>query len=135
MGIIFGRLIGNYLGYRANSPVMVKSDALDKTIFSSNVHVMKPPMGYGDEKTYPISNIFVYTNIVKRSRAGSQYTNLLEVIPFNAFSKQNSVTIYKDVSLYDIQSIKIHLTDEFGKSIPFLDNTYVGVDLHFRPKI
>ena len=90
---------------------------------------------FGSEKSHPITNIFVYINIVKRSRTGSQTSNLLEVIPFNTFSKKNSITIYKEVSQYDIQFIKIQLTDEYGKNIPFLDNTYVAVELHFRPKI
>ena len=81
------------------------------------------------------SNIYVYTNIVKRSQTGSQTTNLLEVVPFNTFSKNNSITIYKELSQFDIQYIKIKLTDKYGTNIPFLDNTYVAVDLHFRPKI
>ena len=72
---------------------------------------------------------------MKRSRTGSQSTNLLEVIPITSFSKNNSITVYKEISQSDIQHIKIHLADEYGKNIPFLDKTYVAVDLHFRQKI
>ena len=132
----FGRVVGNYLGFYPNKPLFVKADP--RLYFdheSKNSKVIKPLAGFGQEKIIPIANIFVYTNIVKRSRTGSQSSNLLEVVPFNTFSKNNSITIYKEVSQFDIQYIKIQLADEYGKNIPFLDNTYVAVDLHFRPKI
>ena len=132
----FGRVVGNYLGFYPNKPLFVKTDP--RLYFdheSKNSKVIKPLAGFGQEKIIPIANIFVYTNIVKRSRTGSQSSNLLEVVPFNTFSKNNSITIYKEVSQFDIQYIKIQLADEYGKNIPFLDNTYVAVDLHFRPKI
>ena len=134
----FGRVVGNYLGFYPNKAFFVVGDDRLKLIFdkeSRNSMVIKPFAGFGLEKVIPITNIFVYTNIVKRSRTGSQSSNLLEVVPFNTFSKNNSITIYKEVSQFDIQYIKIQLADEYGKNIPFLDNTYVAVDLHFRPKI
>ena len=81
-----------------------------------------------------ISSIFVYCNIVKRTRTGSQCTNLLEIVAVNANSKKNSITIYKEVSQHEIHDIEIVLKDEFGKNIAFLDNTFVAIDLHFKPK-
>ena len=131
----FGRKIANYLGYYPDKPFFLhcKGERIDTK--SLNALVKKPSFSLEREISNPISNIFVYTNIVKRSRTGSQTTNLLEVVPFNTFSKNNSITIYKELSQFDIQYIKIHLTDEYGSNIPFLDNTYVAVDLHFRPKI
>ena len=135
MALKFGRKIANYFGYYPNKPFFLycESNKLDLNLL--NALITKPSFSFESEKSNPISNIFVYTNIVKRSRTGSQNTNLLEVIPFNTFSKTNSITIYKEVSQFDIQYIKIQLTDEYGKNIPFLDNTYVAVELHFRPKI
>ena len=131
----FGRNIANYLGYYPNRPFFLFGESNYLDVKSLNRHAIKPSSSFESEISNPISNIFVYTNIVKRSRTGSQNTNLLEVIPFNTFSKKNSITIYKEVSQYDIQYIKIQLTDEYGTNIPFLDNTYVAVELHFRPKI
>ena len=131
----FGRKIANYFGYYPNRPLFLYCESNHFDLKTLNQHVIKSLLRFGSEISNPISNIFVYTNIVKRSRTGSQNTNLLEVIPFNTFSKKNSITIYKEVSQYDIQYIKIQLTDEYGKNIPFLDNTYVAVELHFRPKI
>ena len=131
----FGRNIANYLGYYPNRPFFIFCESNHFDVKTLNQHTIKSSSSFGSEISNPISNIFVYTNIVKRSRTGSQNTNLLEVIPFNTFSKKNSITIYKEVSQYDIQYIKIQLTDEYGKNIPFLDNTYVAVELHFRPKI
>ena len=132
----FGRVVGNYLGFYPNKPLFVEAEArLNFDVESRNSKVVKPFAGFGQEKVTPITNIFVYTNIVKRSRTGSQLSNLLEVVPFNTFSINNSITIYKELSQFDIHYIKIQLTDEYGKNIPFLDNTYVAVDLHFKPKI
>ena len=131
----FGRKIANYFGYYPNRPLFLYCESNHFDLKTLNQHTIKSKLSFGSEISNPISNIFVYTNIVKRSRTGSQNTNLLEVIPFNTFSKKNSITIYKEVSQYDIQFIKIQLTDEYGKNIPFLDNTYVAVELHFRPKI
>ena len=132
----FGRAAGNYFGFYPNKPLFVDYDAsLDIDLESRNSKVIKPFPGFEQETSIPITNIFVYTNIVKRSRTGSQSSNLLEVVPFNTFSKNNSITIYKELSQFDIHHIKIQLTDEYGKNIPFLDNTYVAVDLHFKPKI
>ena len=132
----FGRVVGNYLGFYPNKPVFVEADSrLHFDLESRNSKVIKPFAGFGHEKVAPIANIFVYTNIVKRSRTGSQLANLLEVVPFNTFSKNNSITIYKELTQFNIHYIKIQLTDEYGKNIPFLDNTYVAVDLHFKPKI
>ena len=132
----FGRAVGNYFGFHHNKPLFVDYDsALDIDLESRNSKVIKPFPGFEQETSIPITNIFVYTNIVKRSRTGSQSSNLLEVVPFNTFSKNNSITIYKELSQFDIHHIKIRLTDEYGKNIPFLDNTYVAVDLHFKPKI
>ena len=131
----FGRNIANYLGYYPNRPFFIYCESKHFDVKTINRHTIKPSSSFGSIISNPISNIFVYTNIVNRSRTGSQNTNLLEVIPFNTFSKKNSITIYKEVSQYDIQYIKIQLTDEYGKNIPFLDNTYVAVELHFRPKI
>ena len=48
--------------------------------------------------------------------------------------KKNSLTIYKEVSQYEIHYIEILLKDEFGKNIALLDNTFVAIDLHFKPK-
>ena len=132
----FGRVVGNYFGFYPNKPLFIDYDkSLDIDLESRNSKVIKPFPGFGQETSIPITNIFVYTNIVKRSRTGSQSSNLLEVVPFNTFSKNNSITIYKELSQFDIHYIKIRLTDEYGKNIPFLDNTYVAVDLHFKPKI
>lgn len=132
----FGRAAGNYFGFYHNKPLFVDYDSsLDIDLESRNSKVIKPFAGFEQETSIPITNIFVYTNIVKRSRTGSQSSNLLEVVPFNTFSKNNSITIYKELSQFDIHHIKIQLTDEYGKNIPFLDNTYVAVDLHFKPKI
>ena len=132
----FGRVAGNYFGFYHNKPLFVDHDAtLNIDLESQNSKVIKPFAGFEQETSIPITNIFVYTNIVKRSRTGSQSSNLLEVVPFNTFSKNNSITIYKELSQFDIHHIKIQLTDEYGKNIPFLDNTYVAVDLHFKPKI
>ena len=131
----FGRKIANYLGYYPNKPFFLVCESNKFDLKPLNALVTKPSFSFGSEISYPISNIFVYTNIVKRSQTGSQTTNLLEVVPFNTFSKNNSITIYKELSQFDIQYIKIQLSDEYGKNIPFLDNTYVAVDLHFRPKI
>ena len=132
----FGRAAGNYFGFYPNKPLFVDYDSsLDIDLESRNSKVIKPFPGFEQETSIPITNIFVYTNIVKRSRTGSQSSNLLEVVPFNTFSKNNSITIYKELSQFDIHHIKIQLTDEYGKNIPFLDNTYVAVDLHFKPKI
>ena len=116
-------------------PYSLICDRKFNNTFSSDFHTIKPTKTYDNKYTIPISNIFVYTNIVKRSRTGSQSTNLLEVIPITSFSKNNSITVYKEISQSDIQHIKIHLADEYGKNIPFLDNTYVAADLYFRPKI
>ena len=116
-------------------PYFVRCETNRIDIKSLNVLVTKPSHSFESVIAKPISNIFVYTNIVKRSRTGSDSSNLLEVVPFNTFSKNNSITIYKELSQFDIQYIKIHLTDNYGSNIPFLDNTYVAVDLHFRPKI
>ena len=135
MALKFGRNIANYLGYYPNRPFFIHCESNHFDVKTLNQHTIKSSSSFGSEISNPISNIFVYTNIVNRSRTGSQNTNLLEVIPFNTFSKKNSITIYKEVSQYDIQYIKIQLTDEYGKNIPFLDNTYVAVELHFRPKI
>ena len=131
----FGRKIANYLGYYPNKPFFLLCESNKIDIKSLNAQATKPSHSFESEIPNPISNIFVYTNIVKRSRTGSLSSNLLEVVPFNTFSKNNSITIYKELSQFDIQYIKIKLTDEYGKNIPFLDNTYVAVDLHFRPKI
>ena len=131
----FGRKIGDYLGYYPDKPFFLRCEGNKISVNLLNALSTKPSFRLASEISNPISNIFVYTNIVKRSRTGSQNTNLLEVIPFNTFSKKNSITIYKEVSQFDIQYIKIQLTDEYGKNIPFLDNTYVAVELHFRPKI
>ena len=132
----FGRTVGNYFGFYPNKPLFVDNDTkLNINLEFRNSKVIKPFAGFGQESSTPITNIFVYTNIVKRSRTGSQSSNLLEVVPFNTFSKNNSITIYKELSQFDIHHIKIRLTDEYGKNIPFLDNTYVAVDLHFKPKI
>ena len=135
LALKFGRKIANYFGYYPNRPLFLYCESNHFDLKTLNQHTIKSKLSFGSEISNPISNIFVYTNIVKRSRTGSQNTNLLEVIPFNTFSKKNSITIYKEVSQYDIQFIKIQLTDEYGKNIPFLDNTYVAVELHFRPKI
>ena len=131
----FGRKIGDYLGYYPDKPFFLRCEGKKISVNLLNTLSTKPSFRLASEISNPISNIFVYTNIVKRSRTGSQTTNLLEVVPFNTFSKNNSITIYKELSKFDIQFIKIQLTDEIGSLIPFLDNTYVAVDLHFRPKI
>ena len=131
----FGRKIANYLGFYPNKPFFLNCEGERIKIELLNALVTKPSFSFESKILNPISNIFVYTNIVKRSRTGSQTSNLLEVVPFNTFSKNNSITIYKELSQFDIQHIKIQLTDEIGSLIPFLDNTYVAVDLHFRPKI
>ena len=131
----FGRKIANYLGFHPNKPFFLNCESNQIDVDALNALVTKNPFSFGSKILNPISNIFVYTNIVKRSRTGSQTTNLLEVVPFNTFSKNNSITIYKELSQFDIQYIKIQMTDEYGSNIPFLDNTYVAVDLHFRPKI
>ena len=131
----FGRKIADYLGYYPDKPFFLRCEGNKISVNLLNALSTKPSFSLASEISNPISNIFVYTNIVKRSRTGSQTTNLLEVVPFNTFSKNNSITIYKELSQFDIQYIKIQLTDEIGSLIPFLDNTYVAVDLHFRPKI
>ena len=131
----FGRKIAYYLGYYPDKPFFLRCESKQIDIELLNALATKPSSSFESKILNPISNIFVYTNIVKRSRTGSQTTNLLEVVPFNTFSKNNSITIYKELSQFDIQYIKIQLTDEYGTNIPFLDNTYVAVDLHFRPKI
>ena len=135
MALRFGRKIANYLGFYPNKPFFLNCEGTQIKIELLNAQTTMATHSFESIISNPISNIFVYTNIVNRSRTGSQNTNLLEVIPFNTFSKKNSITIYKEVSQYDIQYIKIQLTDEYGKNIPFLDNTYVAVELHFRPKI
>ena len=123
----FGRKIANYLGYYPDKPFFLRCEGkrIDKK--SLNALVAKPSFSLGREISNPISNIFAYKNIVKRSQTGSQTKNLLEVVPFNTFSKNNSITIYKELSQFDMQYIKIHLTDEYGSNILFLDNTYVAV--------
>ena len=131
----FGRKIAYYLGYYPNKPLFLRCESKQIDIELLNALVTKPSFSFESKILNPISNIFVYTNIVKRSQTGSQTTNLLEVVPFNTFSKNNSITIYKELSQFDIQYIKIQLTDEYGTNSPFLDNTYVAADLHFRPKI
>ena len=131
----FGRKIADYFGYCPDKPFFLRCEGDKISVNLLNALSTKPKFTVAREISNPISNIFVYTNIVKRSRTGSQTTNLKEVVPFNTFSKNNSITIYKELSQFDIQYIKIQLTDEIGSLIPFLDNTYVAVDLHFRPKI
>ena len=135
MALRFGRKIANYLGFYPNKPFFLNCEGTQIKIELLNAQATIPTHSFESKILNPISNIFVYTNIVKRSRTGSQTSNLLEVVPFNTFSKKNSITIYKELSQFDIQYIKIQMTDEYGSNIPFLDNTYVAVDLHFRPKI
>ena len=136
----FGRRIGEYMGFIPNKPIPIEINGdINKTVHYSTLHedfhqhyiINKVP----DLTTSGlISNIFVYCNIVKQSRTGSQNTNLLEIVPVNAKSKKNSLTIYKEVSQYEIHYIEILLKDEFGENIAFLDNTFVAIDLHFKPK-
>ena len=136
----FARRIGEYLGFLANKPIVVEVDyESDKPVHYSRLHeefqeqyIINKVSGLGTSGL--ISNIFVYCNIVKQSRTGSQNTNLLEIVPVNAKSKKNSLTIYKEVSQYEIHYIEILLKDEFGGDIAFLDNTFVAIDLHFKPK-
>ena len=135
IAIKFGKKIADYLGYYADKPFFLRCEGTKISLNLLNALSTKESFTLGSEISNTISNIFVYTNIVKRSRTGSQTTNLLEVVPINTFSKNNSITIYKELSQFDIQYIKIELRDELGSLIPFLDNTYVAVDLHFRPKI
>ena len=135
MALRFGRKIANYLGFYPNKPFFLNCEGTQIKIELLNAQATIATHSFESKILNPISNIFVYTNIVKRSRTGSQTSNLLEVVPFNTFSKKNSITIYKELSQFDIQYIKIQMTDEYGLNIPFLDNTYVAVDLHFRPKI
>ena len=84
----FGRKIANYFGYYPNRPLFLYCESNHFDLKTLNQHVIKSLLRFGSEISNPISNIFVYTNIVKRSRTGSQNTNLLEVIPFNTFSKK-----------------------------------------------
>ena len=136
----FGRRIGEYFGFLPNKPIVIEFDYNDdKPVHYSRLHeefqqqyIINKVVGLGTSRL--ISNIFVYCNIVKQSRTGSQNTNLLEIVPVNAKSKKNSLTIYKEVSQYEIHYIEIMLKDEFGKDIAFLDNTFVAIDLHFKPK-
>ena len=84
----FGRKIANYFGYYPNRPLFLYCESNHFDLKTLNQHTIKSKLSFGSEISNPISNIFVYTNIVKRSRMGSQNTNLLEVIPFNTFSKK-----------------------------------------------
>ena len=136
----FGRRVGNYLGFIPNTPIFIYSIGHPTNIFTSweslNEHKITKNQYSTIENvdTKLISNVLVYCDVIKTSRVGSQNTNLLEIIPVNSFSKKNSLTVYKEVSWYDIQSISIRLTDEYGRNISFIDNTYVAIDLHFKPK-
>ena len=88
LAIKFGRQI---FGYHSNMPYFVCCETNKIDIKSLNALVTKPSHSFESEIANPISNIFVYTNIVKRSRTGSISSNLLEMIPFNTFSKNNSL--------------------------------------------
>ena len=81
LAIKFGRKIANIFGYYSNMPYFVRCETNKIDIKSLNALVTKPSHSFEREIPNPISNIFVYTNIVKRSQTGSKTTNLLEVVP------------------------------------------------------
>ena len=88
LAIKFGRKIANIFGYYSNMPYFVCCETNRIDIKSLNTLITKPSHSFEREIANPISNIFVYTNIVKRSQTGSQSSNLLEVVAFNTFSKK-----------------------------------------------
>ena len=141
LGLKFGRRIGNYLGFTPHKPIIICDLAKPELVLSgggvwnflNKDYITHPNLDHSGKGL--INNIFVYCDAIRVSRTGSQNTHLLEIVPVNTFSKPNSITVYKELSKYDISSISITLTDEYGKPIAFLNNTYVAVNLHFKPKV
>ena len=67
----FGRKIADYLGYYPDKPFFLRCEGNKISVNLLNALSTKPSFSLGSEISNPISNIFVYTNIVKRSQTGS----------------------------------------------------------------
>lgn len=87
---------------------------------------------------HPLSKVdalYVYTDCIDPSIIGGQRIHLLDIIATKrTFRKPGSITMYKNVSKLNFNSISIKITDNKGKSIDCMDKTNVIVVLHFRKK-
>lgn len=86
---------------------------------------------------YVISNIFIYTDIIKYQYVGDRLAPLLRtvVVLNDARSTQNIIynsPHYVPTNKSVIENINIRITDEFGKNIRFKRGKSI-IKLHFRP--
>ena len=96
--------------------------------FENKPRILDPP-------SFPkkLNMIYVYTDMVEPSYLGQQSVHLLDVLPMQeAYCKNGSLTMYKQVNKTSITDISLKLLDFSGQPVPFMDNVTVLAVLHFR---
>ena len=80
-----------------------------------------------------VSNVFIYTDIVKGSHVGDSESDILDVLAIgDTFSKNSQFIIYKHVKQEFIESISILLKDQNGQKLKFRDGNSSTCILHFK---
>ena len=96
-----------------------------------------------NEKAHPrfvrveVDSLFIYSDIVEKSRVGSLSTNLLEVVPLNQnkmVNKKSPVTVFKRLAKLNLDSVSIRIADPWGVPIAFPDDSFTGVQLVIQPR-
>lgn len=96
-----------------------------------------PSQGYTctapPKKSNSVDCIYIYSDIIKRSRTADGETHILDVLPLKTkYSKDNSSIIYKHVKSSILTSISIDMRDQNGREIYYKDGVSTTCILHFK---
>ena len=83
-----------------------------------------------------IDSMFIYSNIVEKTRVGSSLSNLLDIVTVDktVINKQVPISVYKPLSKYNFSNASIYITDSFGEPISQPRNTFTGVEIHIKQR-
>lgn len=121
--IVFGEVVAEILGVTPG--VNYSAEVLQEIYKPDKV---KKLAGVSD-----VSVLFVHTDIIHSSHKGDTQANILDVLPIdNAFSKNNTPLIYKQLRQRFISSIDLSMKDQGGQPAPFVNSVNCTAILHFR---
>lgn len=125
IAVRFSDQLTNILGFRKESIQLFKEK---ETVTARH-----------DIDRFPGTNLFlVSTDFIEDSHVGDAHVPLLRALPFNEvrpyeiMSYQCFPVQYKKVLLREVSSIRVLITDDSGRTIPFQNRGRVYLTLHFR---
>ena len=125
ISLSLGPKIANILGFNENTPYYIYGDRKQEAIYNSN-----QPSPNND-----INYLYVYTDIIQPAIFGGKLTNILDCFDIQVGQMKSAhTTVYRPLNSAYINTIAVYITDQWGRDIPFDNNTSITCILNIRKR-